>query len=109
MTKSKVADVVYRIFLPPAVSVIRARVGQDGCERISPSLVPSEVSLMRIAKPILLVTTPLGLLDGFYECYKLAGGLLFLMVAMVGVMVAALGTVIATIRREERQSKAGPT
>jgi hypothetical protein len=67
------------------------------------------VSLMRIAKPLLLVTTPLGLLDGFYECYKLAGGLLFLMVAMVGVMVAALGTVIATIRREERQSKGGST
>ncbi len=62
---------------------------------------------MRIAKPLLLVTTPLGLLDGFYECYKLAGGLLLLMVAMVGVMVAALGTVIATIRREERESKAG--
>jgi hypothetical protein len=67
------------------------------------------VSHMRIAKPLLLVTTPLGLLDGFYECYKLAGGLLFLMVAMVGVMVAALGTVIATIRREERQSKGGST
>jgi hypothetical protein len=63
---------------------------------------------MRIAKPLLLVTTPLGLLDGFYECYKLAGGLLLLMVAMVGVMVAAFGTVIATIRREERESKAGP-
>ena len=27
---------------------------------------------MRIAKPLLLVTTPLGLIDGFYECYKLA-------------------------------------
>jgi hypothetical protein len=64
---------------------------------------------MRIAKPLLLVTTPLGLLDGFYECYKLAGGLLVLMVAMVGVMVAALGTVIATIRREERETKTGPT
>jgi hypothetical protein len=64
---------------------------------------------MRIAKPLLLVTTPLGLLDGFYECYKLAGGLLVLMAAMVGVMVAALGTVIATIRREERESKTGPT
>ena len=63
---------------------------------------------MRIAKPLLLVTTPLGLLDGFYECYKLAGGLLVLMVAMVGVMVAALGTVIATIRREEREAKTGP-
>jgi hypothetical protein len=60
---------------------------------------------MKIAKPLLLVTTPIGLLDGFYECYKLAGGLLFLMVAMVGVMTVAMCTVIATIRREERQSR----
>lgn len=59
---------------------------------------------MRIAKPLLLVTTPIGLIDGFYQCYKLAGGLLFLMVAMVGVMVVALASVIATIRREERES-----
>ena len=64
---------------------------------------------MRIAKPLLLVTTPLGLLDGFYECYKLAGGLLVLMAAMVGVMVAALGTVVATIRREQREAKRGRT
>ena len=54
---------------------------------------------------MLLVTTPIGLLDGFYECYRLAGGLLFLMVAMVGVLVAAFATVVATIRREERESK----
>ena len=60
---------------------------------------------MRIAKPILTVSTPLGVLWGFYECYKLAGGLLFLMVAMVGVMAAALGTVVSTIRREERESR----
>jgi hypothetical protein len=60
---------------------------------------------VRIAKPLLLVTTPIGLLEGFYECYKLAGGLLFLMVAMVGVMVVALASVIATIRREERESQ----
>jgi hypothetical protein len=60
---------------------------------------------MRIAKPLLLVTTPIGLIDGFYECYKLAGGLLFLMVAMVGVMVVALASVVTTIRREERESK----
>jgi hypothetical protein len=62
---------------------------------------------MRIAKPLLLVTTPVGVLSGFYECYRLAGGLLFLMVAMVGVMAAAFGTVIAAVRREERESKAG--
>jgi hypothetical protein len=57
---------------------------------------------MKIAKPLLLVTTPLGLLDGFYECYRLAGGLLFLMIAMVGVVGVGFATVIATIRHEER-------
>jgi hypothetical protein len=60
---------------------------------------------MRIAKPLLLVTTPIGLIDGFYECYRLAGGLLFLMVAMVGVLGVAFATVIATIRRENRATK----
>jgi hypothetical protein len=59
---------------------------------------------MKIAKPLLLIATPIGLADGFYECYRLAGGLLFLMVAMVGVMVVALASVVTTIRREERQS-----
>jgi hypothetical protein len=60
---------------------------------------------MRIAKPLLLVTTPIGLIEGFYECYRLAGGLLFLMVAMVGVMGVAVATIVATIRREERASR----
>lgn len=60
---------------------------------------------MKIAKPLLLVTTPLGLIDGFYECYRLAGGLLFLMVAMVGVVGVGFATVIATIRREEREHR----
>jgi hypothetical protein len=61
---------------------------------------------MRIAKPLLLITTPIGVVEGFYECYRLAGGLLFLMVAMVGVMGVAMATVVATVRREERA--AGP-
>jgi hypothetical protein len=60
---------------------------------------------MRIAKPILMVTTPIGVIEGFYECYKLAGGLVFLMLAMVGVLGVALATVVATIRRE---GTAGP-
>ena len=60
---------------------------------------------MRIAKPLLLVTTPIGVVEGFYECYRLAGGLLFLMVAMVGVIGVAFATVVATIRREERASR----
>ena len=65
----------------------------------------SRATTVRIAKPLLLITTPIGLIEGFYECYRLAGGLLFLMVAMVGVMVVAAVSVVATIRREERESK----
>jgi hypothetical protein len=58
---------------------------------------------MRIAKPLLLVTTPLGVLGGLYEAYRLAGGLVILMAAMVGLIGAAFGTVIATIRREQAE------
>jgi hypothetical protein len=61
---------------------------------------------MRIAKPLLLVTTPIGLLSGFYECVKLAGGLVFIMLAMVGVMLAALASVVAVVRRESREADA---
>ena len=61
---------------------------------------------MRIAKPLLLVTTPIGLLSGFYECVKLAGGLVFIMFAMVGVMAAALASVVAVVRRESRAAGA---
>jgi uncharacterized membrane protein YfcA len=64
----------------------------------------SSLLTMRIAKPILMVTTPIGVLEGFYECYKLAGGLVILMVAMVGVLGVALATVVATIRRESAAS-----
>lgn len=68
---------------------------------------------MRIAKPLLLVVTPLGVAAGLYEAYRLAGGLVFLMVMMLVVMSAAIGTVVFTIRREkaeqrERDSKAEP-
>ncbi len=59
---------------------------------------------VRIAKPLLLITTPLGLIDGVYECYKLAGGLVFIMLAMLLVMTCALASVVLVIRREERRS-----
>jgi hypothetical protein len=62
---------------------------------------------MKIAKPILLVSTPVGLLGGLYECVRLAGGLVFVMLAMLGIMLAALATVVATVRRESRENAAG--
>ena len=55
---------------------------------------------MRLAKPILLVTTPLGVAWGLYEAYRLAGGLVLLMAAMVSTIGAAMGSVVMTIRRE---------
>jgi len=55
---------------------------------------------MRIAKPLLLVSTPVGVAWGLLEAYRLAGGLVILMAAMVGTLAAAAGTVVATIRRE---------
>ncbi len=54
---------------------------------------------------MLLITTPLGLAEGIYECYKLAGGLVFIMLAMVGVLSCAAATVVVAIRREEAKSR----
>ncbi|HEY4211240.1 MAG TPA: hypothetical protein VGM84_07150 [Steroidobacteraceae bacterium] len=55
---------------------------------------------MKLAKPMLLVTTPLGVAWGLYEAYRLAGGLVLLMAAMLTTIGAAMGSVVMTIRRE---------
>ncbi len=60
---------------------------------------------MKIAKPMLLVSTPLGVAFGLIEGYRLAGGLVVLMAAMLGTVSIAAGTVICTIRREQRAER----
>ena len=55
---------------------------------------------MKIAKPLLLVSTPLGVAWGLLEAYRLAGGLVILMAAMIGTLAAAADTIVAAIRRE---------
>ena len=55
---------------------------------------------------MLLVSTPLGVGVGIYEAFRLAGGLAFLMIALVSVIGVAMGTVVATVRREEREEQA---
>jgi hypothetical protein len=57
---------------------------------------------MKIAKPLLLVTTPLGIAGGLVEAYRLAGGLAILMAAMMAVVGVGFLTVAAAIRREKR-------
>ena len=59
---------------------------------------------MRIGKPLLLVITPVGVIGGLYEAWQLAGGLVLLMAALVGMMVAAFAQLVLTIRREQRQA-----
>jgi hypothetical protein len=61
---------------------------------------------MKIAKPMLLLTTPIGVIGGIYEGYRLAGGLVFLMVALMSMMGAAIGMLVMTVRREQAEAKA---
>lgn len=55
---------------------------------------------MKIAKPILLVTTPIGVVGAIYEAWRQAGGLVILMVALMSVIGVALASVVMTVRRE---------
>ena len=64
---------------------------------------------MKIAKPLLMVSTPLGVAWGLLEAYRLAGGLVILMAAMVGMLGVAAGTVVAAIRREKAAAGPGPS
>lgn len=60
---------------------------------------------MKIAKPLLLITTPIGLGIGLYEGWRLAGGLVLIMAALMGVIGVAMGSVIMTARRERDEEQ----
>jgi uncharacterized protein (DUF58 family) len=60
---------------------------------------------MRIAKPLLLIITPIGVAIGLYEAWRLAGGLVFLMAALLGVVTVAMVSVVRTIRREQAMER----
>jgi len=62
---------------------------------------------MRIAKPMLIVSTPIGVAGGLYEAWRLAGGLVFLNAMLVAFIGAALGSVIYVARREQRAEQGG--
>ena len=61
---------------------------------------------MRIAKPLLLVTTPVGVVGAVYEAFRLAGGLGFLMLAMLSMVSIAMCGLVLTIRKEQRLAAA---
>jgi hypothetical protein len=63
---------------------------------------------MRIAKPLLLVLTPIGLVVGLIHGYHVAGGLVVLMAGMLLIVGVAAATVVLAIRRERRAQPAAP-
>lgn len=60
---------------------------------------------MKIGKPLVLTTTALGIVIGLYEGYRFAGGLVVLMFALMSLIGVAMGTIVATVRRERRQEQ----
>jgi len=63
---------------------------------------------MRIAKPLLMITTPVGLVLGLREGYRLAGGLVIIMAMIILLIGAAFALLISTVRRERKASSKAP-
>ena len=61
-----------------------------------------KVGCMRIAKPLLLVSTPLGMVTGLIEAYRMIGGLAILMFAMMALLGVAAASVVYTIHKEKK-------
>lgn len=56
---------------------------------------------MRIARPILLVSTPIGVVFGLREAWRLAGpGMAVLMALLLGIVSAFIWMTVRTIRKE---------
>ena len=65
---------------------------------------------MRIARPILLVSTPIGVVFGLREAWRLAGpGMTVLMALMLAVVTAFIWMTVRTIRRERASAQPAPT
>jgi hypothetical protein len=60
---------------------------------------------MKIAKPILLVSTPIGVVGGLIEAYRMAGGLVVIMATMVILIAAAMAGLVGVARREQQEER----
>ena len=61
---------------------------------------------MRIARPILLVTTPIGVVFGLREAWRLAGpGMAVLMALLLAIVSAFIWMTVRTIRKERASAQ----
>ena len=64
---------------------------------------------MRIARPILLVSTPIGVAFGLREAWRLAGpGMAVLMALLLAIVSGFIWMTVRTIRREHIRSQQEP-
>lgn len=61
---------------------------------------------MRIAKPLLLVSTPVGVGLGFFEAWRVGWWLAALMAAMIGLLGFFSALTVRRIRAERREDDA---
>ncbi len=57
---------------------------------------------MKIGKPLILVITPLGVIGGLREAYRINPGLAFLMFSLLLMISAAVGMLVHTIYKEKQ-------
>lgn len=60
---------------------------------------------MRIGKPIMLATTPIGLILGVYEGYHLAGPVMTVAVVMILLFSAGIAWTVLRARREQQSGE----
>lgn len=61
---------------------------------------------MRIARPILLVSTPIGVVFGLREAWRLAGpGMAVLMALLLAIVSAFIWMTVRTIRKERASAQ----
>ena len=63
------------------------------------------VFIMKIAKPILLVSTPIGVIWGLYEAWQVRWWLGLLMLVLVGVIAVFAALTVRQIRLERLESR----
>jgi hypothetical protein len=60
---------------------------------------------MKFSSRLLMVITPVGVVIGLHEAWRLAGGLVLLMAVQILVLSIVAVAVVRTIRRESREQQ----
>ncbi len=60
---------------------------------------------MKFSSRLLMVITPIGVVIGLHEAWRLAGGLVLLMAVQILILTLIAVAVVRTIRRESREQR----